>query len=75
MADKSGKPIKGKAVKFVRQGEMVYMRLTVPRAICVETFKDFEQFGRFMLRDEGTKPARVRAAHLAPITAWPRRSR
>ena len=54
MADKSGKPIKSKkAVKFVRQGDMVYARLTVPRAICVETFKDFEQFGRFMLRDEG----------------------
>merc|ERR1711865_185361 len=54
MADKRGKPIKSKkAVKFVRQGDMVYARLTVPRAICVETFKDFEQFGRFMLRDEG----------------------
>ena len=54
MADKQGKPIKGKPVKFVRQGEMVYARLTVPRAICIETFQDFEQFGRFMLRDEGS---------------------
>lgn len=54
LADKQGKPIKGKPVKFVREGQMCFARLTVPRAICVETFKDFDQFGRFMLRDEGT---------------------
>lgn len=33
---------------------MVFVRIQVPRAVCVETFKDFDQFGRFMLRDEGT---------------------
>jgi translation elongation factor EF-1alpha len=25
----------------------------VSQALCIETFKDFDIFGRFMLRDEG----------------------
>lgn len=49
---KTGKPQKG-AVKFVREGQTVFARLKVPRPICVETYEDFDQFGRFMLRDEG----------------------
>ena len=49
---KTGKPKKG-AVKFVREGQTVFARLKVPRPICVETYEDFDQFGRFMLRDEG----------------------
>ena len=48
----TGKPIK-KPVKFVREGQTVFVRMKVDQAICVETFQDFDQFGRFMLRDEG----------------------
>lgn len=55
LADKkTGKPVKG-AVKFVREGQTVFARLKVSQPICVETFADFDQFGRFMLRDEGER--------------------
>ena len=58
---KTGKPLPG-PVKFVREGQTVFARLKVPRPVCVETFEDFDQFGRFMLRDEGTpSPAVARA--------------
>lgn len=55
---KTGKPKKG-AVKFVREGQTVFARLKVSRPVCVETFEDFDQFGRFMLRDEGKNPGRA----------------
>ena len=51
---KGGKPDPlQKAPKFVRQGDMVIARLKVPQKMCIETFNDFDAFGRFMLRDEG----------------------
>ena len=49
---KTGQPKKG-AVKFVREGDTVFARIRVARPICVETYAEFDQFGRFMLRDEG----------------------
>jgi len=49
-----GKPdAKKKNPKFVREGEVCIVRLKVPQSIFIETFNDFDQFGRFMLRDEG----------------------
>lgn len=44
---------KAKPVKFIKEGQMFACRIAVEHNICMETFKDFDQFGRFMLRDEG----------------------
>lgn len=49
---KTGGRVKGKP-KFVKQDQTVIARLQTSGAICLETFKDFPQMGRFTLRDEG----------------------
>lgn len=63
---KTGKPVPG-PVKFVREGQTVFARLKVPRPICVETFEDFDQFGRFMLRDEGTPSPAAASTAKSPL--------
>ena len=64
---KTGKPKKG-AVKFVREGDTVFARVRVARPICVETFEEFDQFGRFMLRDEGEPSPAVYQPFLCPAS-------
>ncbi|RWS12008.1 Eukaryotic peptide chain release factor GTP-binding subunit ERF3A-like protein [Dinothrombium tinctorium] len=50
---KTGEKIKNK-VRFVKQDQLAIMRLEcVGGLICMETFKEFQQMGRFTLRDEG----------------------
>ncbi|XP_051996035.1 G1 to S phase transition 1, like [Xyrauchen texanus] len=39
--------------RFVKQDQMCIARLRTAGTICLETFKDFPQMGRFTLRDEG----------------------
>lgn len=41
--------------KFLRQGDSAIVRLEVSsgQQICLETYKDLQQLGRFTLRDEG----------------------
>ncbi|KAG8196068.1 hypothetical protein JTE90_007808 [Oedothorax gibbosus] len=39
--------------RFVKQDQIAIMRLECAGVICLETFKDFPQMGRFTLRDEG----------------------
>lgn len=40
--------------RFVRQDQLAIARMEVNGGlICLETFKDFPQMGRFTLRDEG----------------------
>ncbi|CAL8283256.1 unnamed protein product [Boreogadus saida] len=39
--------------RFVKQDQVCIARLRCAGTICLETFKDFPQFGRFTLRDEG----------------------
>ena len=39
--------------RFVKQDQIVIMRLEAAGVICMESFKDFPQMGRFTLRDEG----------------------
>ncbi|CAN0315599.1 unnamed protein product [Lampetra fluviatilis] len=39
--------------RFVKQDQVCIARLRAVGAICLETFKDFPQMGRFTLRDEG----------------------
>ncbi|XP_070580082.1 eukaryotic peptide chain release factor GTP-binding subunit ERF3A-like [Ptychodera flava] len=49
---KSGTKSKQKP-RFVKQDQIVIARLETAGVICMETFKDFPQMGRFTLRDEG----------------------
>uniref|UniRef100_A0A3P9HAA3 G1 to S phase transition 1 n=1 Tax=Oryzias latipes TaxID=8090 RepID=A0A3P9HAA3_ORYLA len=39
--------------RFVKQDQVCIARLRAAGVICLETFKDFPQMGRFTLRDEG----------------------
>lgn len=41
--------------RFVKQDQVCIARLRAAGTICLETFKDFPQMGRFTLRDEGKK--------------------
>jgi peptide chain release factor subunit 3 len=49
---KTGKKSK-RAPQFVKKGQKVIARLETPGPICVETFENYPQLGRFTLRDEG----------------------
>jgi peptide chain release factor subunit 3 len=49
---KTGAVIKKKPT-FVKKNAMVSCRIEVLQPVCIETFKDFPQLGRFTLRDEG----------------------
>lgn len=39
--------------QFVKQGQKVIARIETAGPICVETFEEYPQLGRFTLRDEG----------------------
>ncbi|KAI9270420.1 P-loop containing nucleoside triphosphate hydrolase protein [Phascolomyces articulosus] len=39
--------------QFVKQGQKVIARIETAGPICIETFEDYPQLGRFTLRDEG----------------------
>ena len=41
--------------RFVKQDQVCIARLRAAGTICLETFKDFPQMGRFTLRDEGER--------------------
>jgi hypothetical protein len=49
---KTGKKSK-KAPKFVKQGDSCIVRIEAAQSICVETYADYPQLGRFTMRDEG----------------------
>ncbi len=40
-------------VILIRALQSCLIRFKAAQSICIETFKDFPQLGRFMLRDEG----------------------
>jgi peptide chain release factor subunit 3 len=42
-----------KRPKFVKKGGRVLARIELAQPVCLETFKQFAQLGRFALRDEG----------------------
>ena len=52
MDKKSGEKSKMRP-RFVKQDQVCIARLRAAGTICLETFKDFPQMGRFTLRDEG----------------------
>merc|ERR1712020_405725 len=39
--------------RFIKQDQIAIVRFTAEDVICMETFKDHSQLGRFTLRDEG----------------------
>ncbi|KAM9578018.1 LOW QUALITY PROTEIN: eukaryotic peptide chain release factor GTP-binding subunit ERF3B [Trichechus inunguis] len=51
---------------FVKQDQVCIARLRTARTICLETFKDFPQMGRFTLRDEGKTIAIGKVLKLVP---------
>lgn len=51
---KSGEKSKTRP-RFVKQDQVCIARLRTAGTICLETFKDFPQMGRFTLRDEGKR--------------------
>jgi len=53
LVDKRGKVVQQQNPRFVRPGQAVFAVLSLDSGACVETYKDFTQLGRFMLRDEG----------------------
>ena len=40
-------------IRFIKQDDLAIVRFTSEDVICMETFKDHPQLGRFTLRDEG----------------------
>lgn len=53
VVDRKTNKIATKLPKFVKPGQTVLARVSCAAPICVETFKDYPQLGRFVLRDEG----------------------
>ncbi|KAF3780636.1 Eukaryotic peptide chain release factor GTP-binding subunit [Nymphaea thermarum] len=62
---KTKKPMK-KKVLFVKNGAVVVCRIQVNNLICIETFSDFPQLGRFTLRSEGKTVAVGKVTGLRP---------
>ncbi|KAG8558281.1 hypothetical protein GDO81_016937 [Engystomops pustulosus] len=52
--------------RFVKQDQVCIARLRTAGTICLETFKDFPQMGRFTLRDEGKTIAIGKVLKLVP---------
>jgi len=49
---KTGKKSKH-APRFLKQGDVAIVRLETAQMVCAETYADFQQLGRFTIRDEG----------------------
>ncbi|XP_041503486.1 eukaryotic peptide chain release factor GTP-binding subunit ERF3B-like [Microtus oregoni] len=62
---KSGEKSKTRP-RFVKQDQVCIVRLRTAGTICLETFKDFPQMGRFTLRDEGKTIAIGKVLKLVP---------
>ncbi|XP_004606630.1 eukaryotic peptide chain release factor GTP-binding subunit ERF3B [Sorex araneus] len=62
---KSGEKSKTRP-RFVKQDQVCIARLRTAGIICLETFKDFPQMGRFTLRDEGKTIAIGKVLKLVP---------
>lgn len=39
--------------KFLKQGDSCIVKVETGQTVCVETYADYPQLGRFTLRDEG----------------------
>ncbi len=52
--DKKTGEVKPGVPRFVREGALVIAQLKTARSVCIETFDEMQQLGRFTLRDAGT---------------------
>jgi peptide chain release factor subunit 3 len=50
---KNGKPVKGERPGFAKSNQAVIARIKLNRKVCVHTYEQMSQLGRFTLRDEG----------------------
>ena len=50
MVDKNGNVVKPRCAK---EREVIVAKLQLASPICIESFDEFQQLGRFVLRDEG----------------------
>lgn len=57
--------VKEEAPKFLKTGDAAIVKITPTKPVCVETFKEFPQLGRFAVRDMG---ATVAAGIILSIT-------
>lgn len=53
LVDKRGTKVLQARPKFVKSNQAVLAVLTLDSPVCMQTYKDYQQLGRFMLRDEG----------------------
>lgn len=51
--DKKTNEVSKQKPKFVKKGAFVAVRIQLAQPVCLDTYKDFPQLGRFTLRDEG----------------------
>lgn len=71
LVDKKGEK-SAQRPRFVKQDQVAIVRLEVPAgSVCLETFKEFPQMGRFTLRDEGqcSNPLSYNV-HLSECVLW-----
>ena len=52
---KTGEKTKFEGPRYIKQDQIAIVRFQSDDVICMETFKDHPQLGRFTLRDEGTQ--------------------
>jgi elongation factor 1-alpha len=50
---RTGQPVEEKP-KSIKTGDSALVRIAPLRPLCIETFKEFPELGRFALRDMGT---------------------
>ncbi|TPX35016.1 hypothetical protein SmJEL517_g02461 [Synchytrium microbalum] len=72
MVDKTSGRKSKHSPKFVKTGDICICRIETSQIICLETYKDYPQLGRFTLRDEGKtvaigKVTKLLADQLAPV--------
>ena len=48
-----GKPVKGPRPGFAKSNQAIICRIRLNRKVCLHTFEQMRQLGRFTLRDEG----------------------
>jgi len=54
--------------RFIKQDQIAIVRFTAEDVICMETFKDHSQLGRFTLRDEGKTVAIGKVLKLVDVS-------
>jgi peptide chain release factor subunit 3 len=64
--DPKTKEITKKLPKFSKSRSIVNVHIQLAQSICMESFKEFPQLGRFTLRDEGKTIALGKVLYVGP---------